>query len=449
MQFLFDRFAEAAEHPAFVDRDRRVSYGEVLAVIAEQEHALETAGVLRGSVVVVVADYSPDVFCFLMALARRACVAVPVTPTSVIEKDTILKLSEAGWVAEFDEGGRDPHLTPTGARPTNDLLVQFLETGHPGLILFSSGSTGLPKAILHDFELVAEKFRKRSAPVVAIAFLLLDHFGGINTILSITSGLGTVVTVGDRSVAGICRAIEAHRVEILPTTPSFLNLLVRSDMVKQFDLSSLKRVTYGTEVMPQATLDRLRQCFPGVILQQTYGLSELGVLRSKSHPNGSLWVRIGGEGFQTKVVDDILWIKSDYAMVGYLNAPSPFDAQGWFNTQDEVEVDGEWFRILGRVTDLINVAGQKVYPAEIEEVILALDNVEDVAVYGEKNALLGQIVVAKVVTRTPEPVASLKQRIRKVCLERLAPFKVPSKVLLAEDGLYSVRLKKVRGEVGQ
>jgi acyl-CoA synthetase (AMP-forming)/AMP-acid ligase II len=445
MQFLMDRFAEAPSQTAFVDRDRRVSYGEVITAVAEHEQLLEASGVLRGSVVVVVGDYSPEVFCFLMALARRVCVAVPVTPTSVIEKDTILELSEAGWVAEFDAGAKAPRLAPTAQHAKNGLLVRFLDTGHAGMILFSSGSTGLPKAILLDLELVVEKFRQRGTPIVAIAFLMLDHFGGINTILAITSGLGTVVTVGDRSVAGICRAIQAHRVEVLPTTPSFLNMLVRSDMVKQFDLSSLKRITYGTEVMPQATLDRVRQCFPDVQLHQTYGLSELGVLRSKSREDGSLWVRIGGEGFQTKVVDGILWIKSDYAMVGYLNAPSPFDAEGWFNTQDKVEVDGDWFRILGRVTDLINVAGQKVYPAEIEEVILTLDNVEDVAVYGEKHALLGQIVVAKVVTRTPEPVAALKQRIRKICLERLAPFKVPSKVLLTDEGLYSVRLKKLRG----
>jgi acyl-CoA synthetase (AMP-forming)/AMP-acid ligase II len=206
----------------------------------------------------------------------------------------------------------------------------------------------------------------------------------------------------------------------------------------------LKRITYGTEVMPQATLDRLRRMFPGVLLQQTYGLSELGVLRSQSRPDGSLWVRVGGEGFQTKVVDGILWIKSAYAMVGYLNAPSPFDAEGWFNTQDQVEVDGEWFRILGRVTDLINVAGQKVYPAEIEELILDLDNIDDVAVYGERHILLGQIVVAKVVTRAPESVDSLKKRIRQACAQKLAPFKVPSKVVVAEAGLYSSRLKKVR-----
>ena len=187
MQFLFDRFADAAGQTAFVDRDRRVTYGEVLATIAEQERWLAAAAIERGAVVVVVADYSPEVFCFLMALARRACVAVPVAPTSVIEKDMVLEISEAGWVAEFDDSHGAPRLTRTDARPRNALLLQFLETSHPGIILFSSGSTGRPKAILHDFEQVAEKFRRRGAPVVAIAFLMLDHFGGINTILSITS----------------------------------------------------------------------------------------------------------------------------------------------------------------------------------------------------------------------------------------------------------------------
>jgi acyl-coenzyme A synthetase/AMP-(fatty) acid ligase len=369
---------------------------------------------------------------------------VPVTPASVVERDVVETLSEAAWTAVFDPGVREPRLTPTGRKAANPMLVRFLERGRPGLILFSSGSTGTPKAILHDLELVAAKFEKRGAPIVSIAFLMFDHFGGINTILAITSGLGTVVTIGDRSVIGVCRAIERHRVEVLPTTPSFLGLMVRSDVAGQCDLGSLKRITYGTEVMPQPTLDRLRRLFPEVQLHQTYGLSEIGVLRSQSRPDGSLWVRVGGAGFQTKVVDGILWIKSAYAMVGYLNAPSPFDEEGWFNTQDRVEVDGEWFRILGRVTDLINVAGQKVYPAEVEEIILDLDNVEDVAVYGEQHALLGQIVVAKLVTRVPEGVDSLKMRIRRACAQKLAPFKVPAKVVLAEEGLYSPRLKKLR-----
>jgi acyl-CoA synthetase (AMP-forming)/AMP-acid ligase II len=132
-------------------------------------------------------------------------------------------------------------------------------------------------------------------------------------------------------------------------------------------------------------------------------------------------------------------------MVGYLNSSSPFDADGWFNTQDLVEVDGEWLRILGRDSDLINVAGQKVYPAEVEQAILELPNIKDVAIYGEPNPLLGQVVVARVTPLEPESAASLKQRIRRGCAERLAAYMLPTKVLIADDAeIYSARLKKRR-----
>jgi acyl-coenzyme A synthetase/AMP-(fatty) acid ligase len=133
-------------------------------------------------------------------------------------------------------------------------------------------------------------------------------------------------------------------------------------------------------------------------------------------------------------------------MVGYLNAPSEFDADGWFNTQDQVEVDGDYFRILGRVTDLINVAGQKVYPAEVESVILGMDNILDAAVFGEKHALVGQIVVAKVVLKNQEPIESVKKRVRSACLGKLASFKVPTKIILTDGLLHSTRQKKIRRE---
>ena len=442
MQFLLDRFATATERDAFVADGRRVTYGEVLARIEEERARLREHGVAPGEVVVVVADYTPEVFCLLMALALNRNIIAPLTAESVVERDTVVDLAQPAWIVDVLEG--EPRFERVGRTPTAKLVTDLVATGHPGLLLFSSGSTGTPKAILHDLDRVAEKFETQRPPIVAITFLMLDHFGGINTLLAITSSLGTVVTVADRSVASICATIERERVELLPTTPSFLNMLVHSDATQRYDLSSLKTISYGTEVMPQATLDRLGKRFPGVKLQQTYGLSEVGVLRSQSRPDGSLWVRVGGSGFETKVVDGILWIRSQFAMLGYLNAPDPFDADGWFNTQDRVEVDGEWLKILGRDTDLMNIGGQKVYPAEVEEVILAMDGIEDVAVFAEENPLLGQIVVARVRTTEPESAGALKKRVRKACSERLAAFKVPAKVLLAEDDLYSARHTKQR-----
>lgn len=444
MRWLLDRFTEDKERDAFVHLGRRVTYGEVIETVQQLAAQIERAGVSRGDIVAVVGDYSPEVFCYILALSLEGAIIVPMGRESIVEMDKALSISGCDWLAEFDSCGRSPKLSRHRVAASKPLLDEFRKAGHAGLILYSSGSTGEPKAILHDFHQVAEKFRKRRDAIVAIPFLMIDHFGGINTILAITSSLGTIVTVGDRSVANICRAIDEHNVELLPATPSFLTMLVASHLDHEFDLGSLRRVTYGTEVMPQATLDRLCQRLPGVTFQQTYGLSEVGVLRSKSRSDGSLWVKIGGDGFALKVVEEILWIKSDYRMVGYLNAPSGFDEDGWFNTQDRVEVDGDWFRILGRVTDLINVGGQKVYPAEVEDAILELDNVRDVAVSGEAHPLLGQIVVARVKLEVPEDPAALKQRIRMGCRAKLSSFKVPVKVIASDDDFYTVRHKKSR-----
>ncbi|MGK2940029.1 MAG: class I adenylate-forming enzyme family protein [Solirubrobacteraceae bacterium] len=444
MQFLLDRFAEAGDRAAFVADGRTVTYADVSARVDVERARLAHAGVAPGEVAVIVADYSPEVFCLILALAGNGNVIAPLTPQSVVERDVILGLAEASWVIDCSDG--EPTFASLGhVEAEAPLLRELVATGRPGLLLFSSGSTGTPKAILHDFERVAAKFEQPRRAQVAICFLMLDHFGGINTLLAITSSLGAVVTVSDRSVKGVCGAIETNGVELLPTTPSFLNMLVRSDAHHKHDLSSLKTISYGTEVMPQPTLDRLGEAFPGVKLQQTYGLSELGVLRSQSRPDGSLWVRIGGDGFELKVVDDVLWIRSAFSMLGYLNAPSPFDDEGWFCTQDKVEVDGEWLRILGRTTDLINVGGQKVYPAEVEDVILELDGVQDVAVHAEAHNLLGAIIVARVTTTTGESQSELKRRVRRHCAARLAPFKVPTKVEPTEEGLYSNRMKKLRG----
>jgi acyl-coenzyme A synthetase/AMP-(fatty) acid ligase len=362
----------------------------------------------------------------------------------VVEEDAALAISGCDWFVEFDASGRTATFRERKIAAEHPLVAQLAETGRPGLILFSSGSSGTPKAILHDFDRIADKFRVQRAATRAVPFLMIDHFGGVNTVLAITSSLGAVVTVADRSVAAVCEAIARERVELLPATPSFLTLMLASGLHRKLDLGSLKRITYGTEVMPQSTLTRLKEAFAGVELQQTYGLSEVGVLRSQSRPDGSLWVRVGGEGFETEVRAGILWIRSKYAMLGYLNAPSNFDAEGWFNTQDQVEVDGEWIRILGRVSDIINVGGQKVYPAEVEDVILALDNIRDVAVVAEPHPMLGQIVVAKVALTAPEPPDDLKRRIRAACRAQLAPYKAPAKVIVTDESFHTARQKKIR-----
>ena len=103
-------------------------------------------------------------------------------------------------------------------------------------------------------------------------------------------------------------------------------------------------------------------------------------------------------------------------MLGYLNAPSPFDPDGWYNTQDAVEVDGPYIRVLGRTTELINVGGQKVYPSEVERALLELDNVREVTVWGEASPVTGQVVAARVTLVRAEDLSSLERKgLRNIC----------------------------------
>jgi acyl-CoA synthetase (AMP-forming)/AMP-acid ligase II len=233
-------------------------------------------------------------------------------------------------------------------------------------------------------------------------------------------------------------------VELLPTTPTFLRMLVISRIFQRYDLSSLRLVTYGTEPMPSSTLETLRRALPKVRFKQTYGLTELGVLPTRSRASDSLWLELGGVGCETRVVDGVLWIRSETAMLGYLDAPTPFDADGWYNTQDAVEIDGPYIRILGRATDLINVGGQKVYPSEIESVLLEMSNVCEATVWGEPNPVTGQVVVARVSLVRPEGEAALERRIHGFCRGRLAPYKIPVHVEVADGMQHGLRFKKVR-----
>ena len=247
----------------------------------------------------------------------------------------------------------------------------------------------------------------------------------------------------DRVPETICRLIEAHGVQVLPTTPTFLNLLLLSDY-RSRDLSSLEIIGYGAERMPASLLARLSVAFPGVRLLQNYGMSEVGIMQTKSESSGSLWVKLGGEGYETRVRDGLLEIRAQTAMVGYLNEDSPFTEDGWLKTGDRVEVKGDYVRVLGRESDIIVIGGEKVYPAEVEDLIALMPGVLEVAVGAQDHAIVGQIVRAEVRLSTDESRSEFRTRMTEFLSDKLAPYKIPQKVKLSTEPLQGARLKKKR-----
>ncbi len=442
-QWLLERMGQWPERTAIVWNDQPFSYADLSQRTVTWQAALRQLELGPGQVVSIEGDYSPNAVSLLLALIDCGAIIVPLTQSVAAQREEFLAIAEVQAVISL-HADDSWQLERRPVEVNNPLSCQLLASGNPGLVLFSSGSTGKSKAALHNFTPLLAKFQLPRHARVTLTFLLLDHIGGINTLFYTLANGGTAVAVPTRDPELVCQAIASHGVQSLPTSPTFLNLLLISEAYIRHELSSLELITYGTEVMPASTLQRLHAIFPQVQLLQTYGLSEVGILRSKSRDSGSLWVKVGGEGFETKIVDDILWIRARSAMLGYLNAPSPFDAEGWMNTQDVVEQDGEYIRILGRRSEIINVGGQKVYPAEVESVLLQMPNVRDAAVLGEANPITGQIVAARLTLFEPEELVALKRRVRSFCAERLAAYKVPVKITLSDHDQHSARFKKMR-----
>ena len=440
--FLKAKMREAGSTDAVAIGDNCITYQQLVARLSYWQAFLSQSDIPTGAVVAVKGDYSADAIALFLALADYKAIIIPLSNDSATQFDEFSEIAQVEY--EFAVAENEYQLKTTQTRADHYIYQQIREKGTPGLVLFSSGSTGKSKAIVHDLAALLAKFTVPRNTMRTVLFLQFDHIGGINTLLYTLANTGMAIIPENRRPITVCKAIETHKGEVLPTSPTFLNLLLLSGAAHECDLSSLKLVTYGTEPMPASTLKAMNQHFPHIRMLQTYGLSEVGILRSKSRDSDSLWVKVGGEDYQTKIVDGKLCIKSKSAMLGYLNAPSPFDKDGYMNTGDQVEQDGEWIRILGRESEVINVGGEKVYPAEVESVVLQLDGVEDVAVYSLKHPITGMTVAAEIKITTAESLSEFKVRLRKHCAALMPAFKVPTKISLIEHNTHNARFKRMR-----
>ncbi len=442
IDFITDRIKENYNELAIVSRGQEYTFGDIYDKFENAEKVLEENGVNEGDVVSLIAEFSPSSIAMYLALIKKDVIIVPISKT-IKNIDGYLRVSESKFVVDM----RDEDNTSVSKLDTeisHPMLKQLKDKGNPGLILFSSGTTGEPKAALHDISFLLEKFKTPGKKLSSVTFLLFDHIGGFNTMMHSLSSGSLIVTLQQRSPEEVCGLIEKYHIELLPTSPTFLNMILLSRTYEQYDLSSLKIISYGTEPMPESTLKGIHRVLPDVKLKQTYGLSEVGIMSTKSESSDSLYMKLGGDGYETKIVDDILYIRAKSAMIGYLNAPSPFDENGWFNTKDKVEIKGDYIRILGRTTDLINIGGEKVYPNEIESVLLSIDGVKDAYVYGEDNPIMGKIVVADVCVDPENNNREFIKNMRRFCKDNLESYKRPVSFHLQDKPFYGERFKKKR-----
>jgi acyl-coenzyme A synthetase/AMP-(fatty) acid ligase len=411
------------------------------ALIGKAQQSLAQLKLDRPTSFGLIGDHGPATTAWLIALAEAGHFVAPLAGNAA-EYPAKLALINAQWIIATNDTAWD--LLPRVDEPSSHpLFAQLHEQGSAGLVLFSSGTSGAPKAMVQDFSKFLASYESRhESDLVMLALLGFDHIGGLNTLFSSLAAGSLLVIPSSRSPSDVAAAISRHRVAVLPASPTFLNLLLAAGV--SAELASLRVITYGTEPMPESLLLRLKSAFPRVRFIQTFGTSETGIARTESPEPGSTFFRFSDEGLEWKIIEDELWLRSRTQIAGYFNASNErLTADGWFRTGDRVEQGPNGtLRVLGRFGEMINVGGEKLMPSEVESVVLTVPGVIDCRVRGEPSPLTGQTVVVDVVTDAADNEA-LRAVIRGACRERLSRHKIPTRINFTAT-VSGERSKKVR-----
>ena len=433
------------------------TYGELLDSTRNALNLLND--IKANSVIGIIGDYDLKTLAFFLACVEKGFIVTPLS-ASLAPKDSIFSPMLQSCIKEgqIDYLFYNNTLHSTHSTDKKHSIIASLQANHTsGLILFSSGSTGKPKAIVHNLNTLLQGFlEKKPKRINILLFLMFDHIGGLNTLFNVLSLGACGITLKNRKdMQEIAKSIQDYKIALLPASPSLLHLFLLSNPTQLYDLSSLRLITYGTEKMSDSLLTKLKNAFPKVRFHQTFGASEIGITQTTTKDN---FIRL--DNMEYKIVNNELFIKSHTNALGYLNSDnSVFDDKGYFATGDLVEtkfINGEeYIKIIGRAKEVINVGGEKVIPQEVEGVLLQIPFINDCVVYGESNAITGQSVSVKVVLDSEKIEVvefkshtnsnlMLKKHIRTFCKDKLAPFKIPSKVSIVESLEMSERFKKLR-----
>jgi acyl-coenzyme A synthetase/AMP-(fatty) acid ligase len=445
MSWLINNFKRFNDNIAIIHKNKSYTYNQIFNNIERIKKDIIKDNIYSGEVVSILGDYSFNSISLLLALYQNKNIIVPIT--TKIDNEVNDRIEESFTSKAISINLNEYTVNIYTVENSHPMIKSLNDTKNSGLILFSSGSTNKPKAMMHNFDNYVNHYKdKKAKSMNMIVFLMFDHIGGINTLLNILSIGATMVIPETRNADDICKLIQDYKIKILPSTPTFLNLILMNKSYEKYDLNSLRMISYGTEAMPESLLLRLKDIFPKTKLLQTFGTSETGIAGTSSKSSNSTYMKIVDPNLDYKIVDNELWLKSKTQVMGYLNfSMESFTSDGWFKTGDLVEKtkDG-YIKIIGRNKEVINVGGEKVLPIEVESVLLSMDIVDDVMVYSESNVITGQTVVCDVVFNIVIESKEAKKLIRKFCKSNLVSYKIPTKVNIVGKTNYGDRLKKFR-----
>jgi acyl-CoA synthetase (AMP-forming)/AMP-acid ligase II len=428
-QHLQDRLDRFGDHLAVIRGDRRESY----RVLARKSDVLvrRWEGLAGKRVGLCVADP----FAFIAAVTALDRLDAHVFLAGRRPEEEILRLSRNfEWDAQLGEdevevGVEGSKASPQGPSPAR--------SGGRGLAtILTSGTSGVPKAANHTWATLAAFIRQddQYAGKRWLCPYPLNFYGGLQTVLQAFLTNATLVIPVSLDPQEIAGAMQREGVEYASGTPTFWRWLLAFAPREALQSSPLRQITLGGEIATQDVLDGLRKVFPAARVVHVYGLSETGRLFSVTDGREGFPVRFLEEsprpGVELRIADGQLSARnSRAAMLAYDGQTALRDqSDGWFATGDLVEVQGDRVLFRGRNSDVINVGGRKVMPADVEAVLRSIPGVAEVRVYGRKSSLAGQLVAADLVLAAGADAEKTKAEAERVAREKLTSYQVPRSI---------------------
>ena len=453
-----------------------LTYREFLEAAQGVARKLHEQNAQKGQRIALIAENGPDWCVAFFGILLVGGVAVPFNPKfKPAEIDGLLQQAGISLILADQQGVKAVpsrlltdetcHTTLLihqavlqGGQPvdgTGTLDLPDLQSSDEALLLFTSGSTGIPKGVvLSHGNLLAEasyitaghQLTKRD---IVLCILPFFHINGlvITFISSLYAG-GKAIIPQRFSASHFWEWISCYQVTWFSAVPTILSILLSHPKVDTLNIASLRFARSASSSLPVAILSEFEGRY-GIPVIEAYGLSEAGsqVATNPLPPHlrkaGSVGLPVGnairvvdenGREAPVQSVGEVI-IQGGNITSGYLNQPQVNQESfkdGWFYTGDLGFFDADGYLFLtGRKKELINRAGEKISPREVDEIIYQLPEVETAAAVGVADDFFGEEVVAFIQLR---PEKSLTQEmIISHCKTCLADFKIPKKILFIED----------------
>ena len=300
------------------------------------------------------------------------------------------------------------------------------------ITLFTSGTTGIPKKVSHDFKSIARfvKVTEHNKESVWGFAYNPTHMAGIQVFLQALLNGNSIIRLFGLDNKDIFTEIKNNGITHISATPTFYRLLLPCNET----FPSVERITSGGEKFNEKTFKQLHQVFPNAKITNVYASTEAGTLFASQNDIFSI---------RPEYEHLIRFENNELLIHNSLMGSTETNIDEWYKTGDVIEIVSQKplrFRFVNRKSEMINVGGYKVNPIEVEEAILTLTGIKNVRVYSKSNSVLGNIICCEVVASSNQITES---SIRTFLQSKIQEFKIPRIIRFVEE-LSTTRTGKIK-----